>query len=111
MRTPLWLGFLLCAFPLAALGRDCVPSDELWSKPRNAAVVLADPAIRECVLPFLQSGQARLTLRHAPDEEAQLRAADLRWWLIALGLEPDRIALAEATKATDPLVLELTEPK
>lgn len=109
MRAPLWL--LLCAFPLAAFGRDCVPSDELWSKPRNAASVLADTAVRECVLPFLRNDQARLILRHAPDEEAQLRAADLRWWLIALGLEPDRIALTETATATEPLVLELTEPK
>ncbi|MEW5891549.1 MAG: hypothetical protein AB1697_00180 [Pseudomonadota bacterium] len=109
MRALLCL--LACAFPLAAFARDCVPSDELWSKPRTAAAVLAEPGLRECVLPFLQSDQARLTLRHAPDEEAQLRAADLRWWLIALGLPPDRIALTQTAKATEPLVLELTEPK
>ena len=99
----------LAAFSLAAFGRDCVPSDELWSKPRNAASILADKAIRQCVSPLLEDAGARLRLRHAPDEEAQLRAADLRWWLIALGLEPNRVALAEDRKATEPLILELTE--
>lgn len=103
--------FCLAAFSLAAFGRDCVPSDELWSKPRNAASILADEGIRECVAPLLKNAKMQLRLRHASDEEAQLRASDLRWWLIALGLEPDRIALAEDPKARDPLLLELTEPK
>lgn len=105
--------FCLClaAFSLAAFGRDCVPSDELWSEPRNAASILADKGIRECVQPLLDQPDARLRLRHAPDEDAQLRAADLRWWLIALGLEPERIALAQDPKATLPLVLEQTESK
>lgn len=101
----------LAAFSLAAFGRDCVPSDELWSKPRNAASILADKGIRECVLPMLDQPDARLHMLFAPDEDAQLRAADLRWWLIALGLEPERIALVEAPKATTPLVLELMESK
>lgn len=105
--------FCLClaGFSLAAFGRDCVPSDELWSKPRNAASILGEKAIRQCVLPMLDDAGAGLRLHHAPDEEAQWRAADLRWWLIALGLEPGRIALAEDRKATEPLVLELTETK
>lgn len=101
----------LAAFSLAAFGRDCVPSDELWSKPRNAASILGEKAIRKCVLPLLDNADATLRLRHAPDEDAQWRAADLRWWLIALGLEPGRIALVEDPKATEPLVLELTETK
>lgn len=101
----------LAAFSLAAFGRDCVPSDELWSKPRNAASILADEGIRECVAPLLKDAKTQLRLRHAPDEEAQLRAADLRWWLIALGLEPNRIALAEDPKLKDSLLLELTESK
>lgn len=108
-RALLWL--LLSAIPLAAFGRDCVPSDDLWSKPLNAASVLADKGIRDCVLPFLQNKQAQLTLHHAADEEAILRAADLRWWLVALGLEPERIALAQGPNTDTPLIVELTEPK
>lgn len=105
--------FCLClaGFSLAAFGGDCVPSDELWSKPRSAATILADKGIRECVLPMLGKSNALLRLRHATDEDSQWRASDLRWWLIALGLEPDRVVLEPNAKATEPLVLELTETK
>ena len=111
MSKRLLMFFFCAAIPLAAFGQDCVPSDALWAKPRTGAAILADSGIRSCVLPLLNNMQASLTLRHTPDEEAVSRAEDLRWWLVAMGLEPDRIRLAAHPDNAQPLVLELTEPK
>ncbi len=105
------LPLALAAMPLAAFGQDCVPSEALWAKPRSGAAILADSGLRGCVLPLLNNTQAVLTLRHTPDEEGVSRAEDLRWWLVALGLDPDRIRLAASAGDARPLILELTEPK
>lgn len=102
---------LATMFPLAAFGQDCVPSEALWAQPRSGAAIVADSGVRDCVAGLLAMPAARLTVRHLPDEEAASRAAELRWWLIALGVAPARIGLSEEISAIEPLVLELTEPK
>ena len=88
---------------LASLARadgECAVTAEEWSRPRSAAMVVALPGVRDCVRRWQDDARQRLVLVHRPGEEGGVWAAELRDWLVALGV-PSRQLVLRAV-GTDP---------
>lgn len=63
-----------------------------WSRPRSGERVVALPAVAEAVRSWhAQSGV--MVVHHPGGEEGALWAAELRDWLVALGIDADAIRL------------------
>lgn len=83
-----------------------------WSRPRSATAVLAMAPVANAVRAWHEAvaqgdDNARLQLLHASGEEGGLWAAELRDWLIALGVAPAAIELAPAGVPADRLELRV----
>lgn len=76
-----------------------------WSRPRSAAAVLemapVANAVRSWQAARRERENARLLLVHSGGEEGSLWAAELRDWLIALGIPPQAVELAGGGRASD----------
>lgn len=103
---------LLATVPAVA----AAPSWELkaseWSRPRSASAVIAMAPIADAVRAWhdaIKRGDdnARLLLLHGSGEEGGLWAAELRDWLIALGVTPAAIELVPAGLPADRLELHV----
>jgi hypothetical protein len=98
-------------FAAAAGAQTCPVPRDLWQSPRSGAVILSQPSIRQCVQNWLAKPGALLLIHHGMGDEAQLRAAELRYWLIALALDGKRIKLAGDLPAGQALNMEIKEGK
>lgn len=82
-------------------------SSEFWERPRNGKAVLEQAALRQCVTALLLTPGSILVIHHNDDEEASLRAEELRAWLIALAVEVNRIDMVADLPGSTELQLEL----
>ena len=98
--------YLLLAAALAQ-AQTAVVAPELWDRPRSARAILAEPAIKQSVRSYLTQPTARIVIRHAPTGGALQEAEELRSWLVALAVEPQRIAVLGELKAGTPLTIEV----
>ena len=96
------------ASPGGAVTRAAVPvpsavawtiDDEAWDRPRSADAIRTLPAVRAAVAALAGTPRASLVIRHGAGQNDALRAEELRHWLVALAIEPGRIALSPATTA------------
>lgn len=84
-----------------------------WSRPRSAAAVIGMPPVANAVRAWQAAAaddeqvRVRLQLVHASGEEGGLWAAELRDWLIALGVPPPAITLVPAGQASGRLELRV----
>ena len=85
----------------------CAVSAAEWSRPRSAAMVRALPGVRDCVQAWLAAPDQHLILVNAPGEEGGLWAAELRDWLVALGVPSAAIELRAVGTDKDVLRLRL----
>jgi hypothetical protein len=106
-KAEVFCALSLAFMSLAAAAQSFVVPPELWDRPRSAAAVLAQPAIRQAVDRCLALPGSRLVVRHGATQEWQLAAEEMRSWLVALALEPGRITLRNDLKPSGPLVLEV----
>ncbi|HSO05877.1 MAG TPA: hypothetical protein VLW45_01445 [Pelomicrobium sp.] len=97
---------LAAAMPAAATPECTVPV-ALWDRPRSGAAILATKELRPCVLALDGNPGARLAIRHAAAVESALQAEELRSWLAALAVDPERIELVPGLGPRDPLRLEV----
>ncbi|MBW3567573.1 MAG: hypothetical protein KY410_06390 [Proteobacteria bacterium] len=83
-----------------------------WSRPRSAAAVIDMPPVANAVRAWQAVNEeqmhVQLQLVHASGEEGGLWAAELRDWLIALGIPPPVITLVPAGQASGRLELRVT---
>ena len=107
LKSKVFATLALAFTSLAAAAQSFVVAPELWDRPRSGAAVLAQPTVHQAVDRFLALPGSRLVVRHAATLDAQLAAEELRSWLVALALEPGRIALSNDLKPSEPLVLEV----
>lgn len=91
----------------AAAAPECTVPLALWDRPRSGAAVLATPELRPCVRALEGQPGARLAIRHAPAVESALQAEELRSWLAALAVDPERIDLVADLGPRDPLRIEV----
>lgn len=94
------------ALPVPAAQTHAV-APSLWDRPRTAAAILNDTVVRGVVLSRLAQPGARLVIHHAPVTDAQLQAEELRAWLAALAVDPERTILTGSLKPGEPLKLEI----
>jgi hypothetical protein len=97
----------LCLAAGGVAAQVFVVPPELWDRPRSGQRILSEPSIRQAVQVWLEQPAARLVVRHATGQESLLAAEELRAWLVALAVEPGRIALRNDLKPSEPLRLEV----
>lgn len=106
---------LAAALALLAAATQCGAADghavspELWDRPRGAQAVLAEPRVRQAVQAWAARPGARLVIRHAPGQDAALQAEELRDWLVALAVDPERTSVRGGLKPGEPVRLEVAQ--
>lgn len=78
-----------------------------WSRPRSGEVVRSMPPVAEAVREWQSREEADLALIYPGGEEGELWAAELRDWLIALGVEAEAVRLQPGAPDGDTLVLRV----
>jgi hypothetical protein len=94
------------AVPVPAAQYFVVPP-ELWDRPRSARAVLEQPVIRQAVNAHLAQPAMNLVIHHAAGLESTLQAEELRAWLVALAVSPERVRLSNSLKSGETLQIEL----
>jgi hypothetical protein len=62
-----------------------------WARPRNGEWLVAHPALQAALEKLQQSPQSVMQLRYPGGDEGVLWVEELQAWLVALGLESERI--------------------
>jgi len=103
----------LCAFCLvfltltaqASTSRIFVLSADDWARPRSGAVIAEFEALRAAVSYWDKVDNAVIIVRYPGEDSGELWAAELRDWLISLGVPSDYIRLLAGTQAADEIRL------
>ena len=85
--------------------RIFVLSADDWAQPRNGQVIVEFDAVRAAVNYWDKSSDAIILLRYPGEDIGELWAAELRDWLISLGVPADYIRLVPGTQAADEIRL------
>jgi hypothetical protein len=101
---------LLCLlmFGLAAqanTARIFVLSAEEWARPRSGEVIAGVEALRAAVGYWEKVENAIIIVRYPGEDSGELWAAELRDWLISLGVPSDNILMVAGTLAADEIRL------
>ena len=99
----------LGALPAAA--QRCEVQQSLWEHPRSGKAILAQAPLRQCVQAWIEKPSATLVIHHGAGDEALLRAAELRYWLIALAVEGKRVELKGDLRQNELMDIEIRELK
>ncbi len=85
-------------------------AEELWDRPRGAEAVRGQPSIRAAVGAMRTTPGVSLVISHGRGQNEQMKAEELRDWLVALAVDAARISLAGDDRSSGPLLLELRRP-
>jgi hypothetical protein len=80
---------------------------ELWDRPRSARIVIEQPEIRRAVNSHIARSGSTLIIHHAGGQVPLLYAEELRAWLIALAVSPERVRLSGDLKSGESLNIEV----
>ena len=100
--------FCLVFFTLtaqASTSRIFVLSADDWARPRSGAVIAEFEALRAAVSYWDKVNNAVIVVRYPGEDSGELWAAELRDWLISLGVPSDYIRLVAGTQAADEIRL------
>lgn len=89
------VGVLALLMMLPSMAQTFAVPSEFWLTPRSGQAVRAEPKLQQAFAIYLQSDTVRLRLHHQKRDESTAQAEELRGWLIALGVEAERIELAD----------------
>ncbi|HEX6928446.1 MAG TPA: hypothetical protein VF267_04285 [Gammaproteobacteria bacterium] len=115
-RFFLWVCAILAVVPFAASSQESGPwtlQASEWSRPRNGDAVLQMQPVADAVRAWqatshaFRDGEVRLLLVHPGGEEGSLWAAELRDWLVALGIPPDAIDTSSGDQPPGELELQV----
>lgn len=81
---------------------------EFWLSPRNGDSVLQNPQLRAGMNMYLRAPESKVRVHYQKRDESTAQAEELRGWLIALGIEADRIVLMDDNPQPT-LKLEITD--
>ncbi len=90
-------------------GRWSISADE-WASPRSGLRVATMQPVRDAVQGLLQAEGARLVIRYPGGEMGSLWADELRDWLIALGVESERVITQPGSETEDAVDLIVEQP-
>ncbi len=103
LTSSLTLACLLLASSAAAANtvRIFSLSADEWARPRGGDVVAEMAPVRSAVSYWGRGVDALMVIRHPGEDSGELWAAELRDWLISLGVPSDYIRLVPGTQAAD----------
>lgn len=78
-----------------------------WSVPKQAATLLAMPAIQNSMEKLQNNVNSTLNIKYPGGDEGTLWGNELRSWLIALGLSSNRIELVPGSAISTTIELEV----
>jgi hypothetical protein len=96
---------LLSLTAQASTSRTFVLSADEWARPRSGAVIAEFEALRAAVSYWDKVDNAGIIVRYPGEDSGELWAAELRDWLISLGVPSDYIRLVAGTQAADEIRL------
>ena len=102
------IGCWLAAASLAAAAEGWVVPQVLWERPRTAAAVMTEPAVRQALSAYLAQPGSQLVIHHGIGQNPLLDAEELRAWLMALAVDAGRVRLLNDLKPGEPIMLEVT---
>lgn len=80
---------------------------EAWSRPRSGEVVRGMEPVASAVRALQAEADRRLFLVYPGGEAGELWAAELRDWLIALGVDADVVTIRAGAPESDTLLLRV----
>jgi len=80
-------------------------SADEWARPRSGDVIPELASVRAAVSYWSRGADAILIIRHPGEDSGELWAAELRDWLISLGVPSDYIRLIPGTQQADEITL------
>ena len=89
----------------ANTSRIFVLSADDWARPRSGAVIAEFESLRGAVSYWDKLANAVIIVRYPGEDSGELWAAELRDWLISLGVPSDYILLVAGTQAEDEIRL------
>jgi hypothetical protein len=102
-----WLcAFFLLSFPLVLPAQTASLSAEEWARPRHGEALARHPGLAQTVK-AVERREGELRIRHGEREADLLWAAELRDWLVALGLPSARIRLVRDPAVRGQVVLDV----
>lgn len=108
MKTFLSLVTLLCVSgTVLAIETAHRLTREQWSVPRNPESVVAMPALSRAMQDFQATANARLRIHHPGGDRGSLWAAELRAWLITLGVPSTDLEMRAGSANMDIIELEV----
>jgi len=82
-------------------------SADEWARPRTGTVIPQLAAVRSAVSYWGKGADKAIIIRYPGEDTGELWAAELRDWLISLGVPSDYILLSSGTQAADEIKLEV----
>lgn len=89
----------------AASARIFSLSADEWARPRSGEIIPELGTVRAAVSYWNRGSDAIVVIRHPGEDSGELWAAELRDWLISLGVPSDYIRLRPGTQAADEINL------
>ncbi len=80
-------------------------SADEWARPRSGEMIPQFGPVRAAVAYWGRGSDAIVVIRHPGEDSGELWAAELRDWLITLGVPSDYIRLRAGTQAADEISL------
>ena len=98
---------LICVSSLAEANsvRIFTLSADEWARPRSGAVIPEMSPVRSAVRYWDKGVDALVVIRYPGEDSGELWAAELRDWLISLGIPADYIKLVPGSQQADEIAL------
>jgi len=111
-RLLIVLGCLFCMLqPLKAQDSPVyILTASAWNVPRTTQSVLAMPALQKTVRAYDKHPKSRIQIHYPGGDEGTLWAAELRSWLVSLGVASQHIELLPGTRKPGQLELQVVAP-
>ncbi len=80
-------------------------SADEWAQPRSGAVIVEMAPVRAAVNYWLQTDEAIIVISYPGEDSGELWAAELRDWLVTLGVSTSQIRLVPGAGQADSVTL------
>lgn len=108
MRFKIGCGIVLGLISISATAQSFDVPQELWLTSRSGQAVCSNAQLAKAFEFYFQLAKPRVRLHHHKRDESSAQAEELRGWLIALGIDANRIELVQDSP-TDKLTLDITD--
>lgn len=99
--------FLMASHAIANSVRIYTLSADEWARPRTGSVIPQLAAVRSAVSYWGKGGDKAMIIRYPGEDTGELWAAELKDWLISLGVPSDYILLSSGIQEPDEIKLEV----